>query len=139
MPPRPPVPVVAAVLEDGAGRILLARRGPRQSLPLKWEFPGGKIEPGETPPAALARELAEELGIAVTTGRSFPVCTHDYGHAVVELHPFACRLAPGSPPPAAREHIALAWVTPAELAAYDLAPADWPVVEALGAARPSEP
>jgi 8-oxo-dGTP diphosphatase len=61
------VQVVAAILER-EGRILICRRAPNQSHPLKWEFPGGKIEPGETPAAALARELEEELGITAAAG-----------------------------------------------------------------------
>lgn len=131
--PRPPVPVVCAVIADAAGRVLLAQRPAHKHLGLKWEFPGGKVEPGEAPEAALVRELREELGCEVAALRALPRFTHDYGAVTIAMIPFRCTLAPGSPPPHAHEHVALAWVAPGDVRAYDLAPADWPVVAALGA------
>ena len=123
-----PIPVVAAVIEDSAGRVLVAQRPAHKHLALKWEFPGGKIEPGESPVAALVRELREELGIEIEILRALPESTHDYGSVTIAMLPFACRLTPGSADPHAHEHIALRWVTPTELAEVDLAPADWPIV-----------
>ena len=89
-----PVPVVAAVLTDDRGRFLLAQRPAHKKLGLKWEFPGGKVEPGETPEAALARELREELGIEISAIEPLPRFQHDYGFAVIDMIPLRCRLAP---------------------------------------------
>lgn len=130
-PPTHPVPVVAAVITDDSGRVLLAQRPAHKHLALKWEFPGGKIESGESPETALARELREELGIEIAALRPLPRFTHDYGAVVIALIPFACRLAAGSHAPHPHEHIALAWVTVDALDTYDLAPADLPLVAAL--------
>jgi 8-oxo-dGTP diphosphatase len=123
----PPVPVVCAVIERD-GRVLVAQRPPDKLLPLKWEFAGGKVEPGEEPAAAIVREIREELGCTVAVTRALPRFTHDYGRVVIEMIPFVCALAPDSPEPHPHEHVAVAWVTPDELARYDLAAADWPVV-----------
>ena len=123
-----PIPVVCAVLEDGTGRILIAQRPADKHLGLKWEFPGGKVESGEAPAAALLRELTEELGCTAVITRTLAPFLHDYTRVVIEMFPFVCHLAPDSPAPAALEHLDLRWVLPKELVAYDLAPADWPVV-----------
>ena len=128
-----PLPVVCALIEDGAGRVLLAQRSAHKHLGLKWEFPGGKVEAGEPPAAALARELREELGCEVTDLAALPCSRHDYGSVTIEMIPFVCRLAPQSPAPFAHEHAALVWVPPAEFETWDLAPADWPVVAAYRA------
>ena len=125
-----PVPVVCAVIEKD-GCVLVAQRPPHKLLPLKWEFPGGKVEPGEDPAAAIVREIQEELGCVVTLTRALPSFNHAYPAVVITMIPFVCSLAPGSPAPQAHEHVALAWVPPAGLEAYDLAAADWPVVAAL--------
>ncbi len=127
---KPPLPVVCALLEDETGQVLVAQRPASKHLGLKWEFPGGKVEAGEQPAAALARELREELGCEVTALEPLPRSQHDYGSVVIEMIPFVCRLAPGSPPPVAQEHAALAWVRPDTFERWDLAPADWPVVTA---------
>jgi 8-oxo-dGTP diphosphatase len=126
-----PVPVVAAVIVDPAGRVLLAQRPAHKHLALKWEFPGGKVEPAEDPGAALLREIREELGCELADLYPLPGFTHDYGAVVIEMIPYLCRLAPGTPAPHPHEHVAVAWVRPADLAAYDLAPADLPLVATL--------
>lgn len=131
MPPQSAIPVVAAVIEDGRGCVLVAQRPPHKHLALKWEFPGGKVDPGESPEAALLRELREELGIEAEIVRPLPRFTHDYGSVVIAMIPFVCRLAPGSAAPHPHEHVALRWVPPAELATLDLAAADLPIVAAL--------
>ncbi|MBI5688756.1 MAG: (deoxy)nucleoside triphosphate pyrophosphohydrolase [Verrucomicrobia bacterium] len=131
----PPVPVVAGVIVDATGRLLLAQRPTDKHLALKWEFPGGKVEPGESPQAALTRELREELAVGITDLQPLPRFHHDYGRVVIEMIPFRCRLQDPSTAPHPHEHVALAWVTLAECESYDLAPADWPVVAALRASE----
>jgi 8-oxo-dGTP diphosphatase len=115
------------------GRVLLAQRPRDKHLPLKWEFAGGKVEPGEDPAAAIVREIREELGCEVVITRALPRFTHDYTRVVIEMIPYVCALRPGSPAPHAHEHVALAWVEPAQLTTYDLAPADLPVIAAYRA------
>lgn len=125
------VDVVCAILKRGE-TVMIARRPEGKQLGGLWEFPGGKVEPGETAEAALHRELREELGCAVCITRSLPACEHAYDWGLIRLIPFECELMPSSPEPHPHEHSALAWVTLAELSSYDLAPADLPVVEMLG-------
>jgi 8-oxo-dGTP diphosphatase len=127
MPPSIPIPVVCALIERD-GRLLLAQRPPNKHLPLKWEFPGGKVESGEEPSAAVAREIKEELGCEIVIRRALPGFLHDYKTVVIEMLPFVCQLAPQSTEPSANEHVALAWVKPDELARYDLAAADIPII-----------
>ncbi len=124
-----PLPVVCALIEQD-GRVLLARRPAHKHLALKWEFPGGKVDAGEDAEAALGREIREELGCTITIVRPLPRITHTYGCTPIEMIPFVCRLAAGTAAPHPAEHVALAWVPPAELDDYDLAPADRPVVTA---------
>lgn len=113
---------------EQAGCLLLAQRPAHKHLPLKWEFPGGKVEPGEDPAAAIVREIREELGCEITVVRVLPHFLHDYQTVVIEMMPFVCALAESSPTPHPHEHVAVAWVKPADLAGYDLAPADLPVL-----------
>jgi 8-oxo-dGTP diphosphatase len=124
-----PIPVVCAVIEDGAGRVLVAQRPAHKYPGLKWEFAGGKVESGEAPEAALIREIREELGCAIVLGPALPRFTHDYGTVVIEMIPYRCTLAPTSSAPHPHEHVAIKWVTLDELRTLDLAPADWPVVK----------
>ncbi|MBA3849889.1 MAG: (deoxy)nucleoside triphosphate pyrophosphohydrolase [Opitutus sp.] len=126
---NPPVPVVCAVIERG-GLVLLAQRPPDKLLPLKWEFAGGKVEAGEDPAVAIVREIRKELGCVIRVGRALPAFTHDYGRVVIEMIPFVCALEAGSPEPHPHEHVALAWARLADLARYDLAAADYPVIDA---------
>lgn len=128
--PRP-IPVACAVIADRHGRVLVAQRPEHKHLGLKWEFPGGKIEPGEIPAAALAREIREELGCEVVIERALAPFVHRYDTVSIEMHPFICRLAAESPRPKAREHAAMAWARINELPDYDLAAADLPVVRSL--------
>ena len=129
-PASVPIPVVCAIIERN-GLVLIAQRPPLKLLPLKWEFAGGKVEPGEAPAAAIVREIREELGCAIVIARALPAFTHDYKTVVIEMIPFICSLAAASPEPYPHEHIALAWVKPDDITGYDLAAADLPVVEAL--------
>ncbi len=126
MGPSSAIPVVCALIERD-GLLLIAQRPANKHLALQWEFPGGKVEPGERPEAAIVREIKEELGCDILITRALPRFTHAYA-VVIEMIPFVCRLVPGSPEPRPLEHVALQWVTPAALPAFDLAPADLPVI-----------
>jgi len=129
MSDSPIVHVVAGVIRDARGRILLARRTEGRDLAGLWEFPGGKCEPDETPEQALARELYEELGIAVDIGAPLIAVPQQYPHKRLCLdvrHIAAWRgVAKGL------DGQALAWVPPHKLATYAMPPADRPVVAAL--------
>jgi len=126
----PPVHVLAAVLTDARGRILLTRRTEGRDLAGLWEFPGGKLEPGETPEEALARELQEELGIQACVGEHLITVPQRYPHKRLRLEVRQVRRWTGVP--RGREGQALAWVPPDKLAGYAMPPADIPVVAALG-------
>ena len=125
----PAIPVVCALIERD-GLILMAQRPPHKHLGLKWEFPGGKIEPGETAEAALHREIREELDCAIEITHALPRCTHAYEKVTIEMIPFVARLAEGSAEPHPHEHVALRWIKPTELPALDLPAADDPIVAA---------
>ena len=128
----PPIILVAAVaLVDTDGRVLLAQRPAGKSMAGLWEFPGGKVNPGETPEAALIRELAEELGIDVTASclAPFTFASHTYPGFHLLMPLYVCRKWSGIP--SAREGQRLAWVWPARLADYPMPPADVPLVAAL--------
>jgi 8-oxo-dGTP diphosphatase len=131
MTPARPIQVVCAIIEDSTGRLLLAQRPAHKHLGLKWEFAGGKVEPGESPAAALVREIKEELGCDIEVRRALPPFTHDYGSVRIEMLPFVCELTASSSPPQPHEHLAVQWFALAEIADVDLAPADWPVVAML--------
>ena len=122
------VRVTAAVLSNN-GRILLAQRSENQSRPLRWEFPGGKVEAGEDDRGCLVRELAEELAIEVRIGARLGVYPYDYGDVNIELAVYYASLLAGIP--RALEHRAVCWVEPDKLLSYDLAAADIPVAKAL--------
>lgn len=96
-----------------------------------WEFPGGKVEPGERPEEALVREIHEEMRCRIRVERALPVVVHEYDWGVIELVPFVCVLEPGSPEPHPHEHEELEWMLLADMHSLPLAPADVPVVEWL--------
>lgn len=118
--------VVGAVIARD-GLVLCAQRGIGGRLPGAWEFPGGKIEDGESPAAALRREIAEELACTIDVGEEVVTTRHEYDFGSVALTTFYCRLVAGTP--SAHEHAALAWMKPAELKTVEWAPADVPAVE----------
>lgn len=127
-----PILLVAAVaLIDSDGRVLLAQRPPGKHLAGLWEFPGGKVHAGETPEAALIRELAEELGIdvAATCLAPFTFASHAYPEFHLLMPLYVCRKWSGIPLP--REGQRLKWVRPAQLADYPMPPADKPLVAML--------
>lgn len=120
--------VAGLLLRDG--RVLIARRGPSMDLAGCWEFPGGKIEAGESAPVALERELDEELGIAARA--TLHLATSEFRSADGRLIRLEGWLAePGTEEPEAREHDAIAWRLPEEIDRVTLAPADGPLLDAL--------
>ncbi|MEI4471955.1 (deoxy)nucleoside triphosphate pyrophosphohydrolase [Frigidibacter sp. MR17.24] len=123
--------VSAVALVDVEGRVLLAQRPPGKSLAGLWEFPGGKIEPGERPEEALIRELHEELGIDTWASCLAPLtfASHAYDDFHLLMPLFACRKWNGIPTP--REGQTLAWVRARDLADYPMPPADIPLIPIL--------
>lgn len=119
--------VVACALVDTDRRVLIAQRPEGKQLAGLWEFPGGKVEAGESPLSALSRELTEELGCTISVGPLVTTTVHEYAEIVVELTTYWCTLVHGTPEP--HEHQALAWLTPSELPALAWAPADLSAVE----------
>jgi 8-oxo-dGTP diphosphatase len=128
---RPLVLVAAVALVDIDGRVLIARRPEGKSMAGLWEFPGGKIEPGEKPEDALIRELAEELGIMVAESCLAPLTftSYSYGNFHLLMPLFVCRRWHGEVRP--MEGQELAWVRPARLSDYEMPPADEPLVPML--------
>jgi len=118
---RRKIRVVGAMIEDG-GKYLITQRLPTASLPLLWEFPGGRVEPGETDPEALARELLEEMGISVQVGNRVIHVEHAYEGYDIDFCVYRCRLDEGP-----IRHIRVhdhRWVRPDELDGYEFPPAD---------------
>jgi len=129
--PTAPVRVAAAVLFDTAGRVLIAQRPEGKHMSGYWEFPGGKLDGGETPPQALARELREEIGVELRRCHRLVQLRHDYGDRLVELEVFVVDEFRGEP--TGLEGQGLQWVAIAQLSRQRLLPANQPIVEALNA------
>lgn len=125
--------VVCGVIEDAGGRLLACRRAAGKRLGGLWELPGGKLEDGESPAAALRRELREELAIEVEVGAALAPVEHDYGEFAIRLHPFRCRITGGTPHP--REHAEIRWLGAEETAPLAWTAADVPVLRAWRGAR----
>ena len=123
--------VSAVALVDADGRVLLCQRPENKSMAGLWEFPGGKVEPGETPELALIRELEEELGISTWESCLAPLtfASHSYPEFHLLMPLFVCRKWLGIPTP--REGQKMAWVSPGKLAQYPMPPADIPIVPIL--------
>lgn len=123
--------VVACALVDADRRVLIGRRPEGKSLAGLWEFPGGKMEPGESPEVALIRELEEELGISTQSACLAPVsfASHSYENFHLLMPLYVCRKWRGTPQPKA--HSALKWVRPQAMRDYPMPPADEPLVAAL--------
>ncbi|WP_087129983.1 (deoxy)nucleoside triphosphate pyrophosphohydrolase [Microbacterium esteraromaticum] len=119
--------VGAVVVCDGT--ILAAQRSPSMSLPGMWEFPGGKIEPGETPQQALRREMQEELLCVVEIGDEIEITSHEYDFGIVTLTTFYAKLTKGQPK--LTEHSEIRWIPAAHLDSVEWAPADIPAVNRI--------
>ena len=120
--------VVCALIERD-GRVLVAQRPAEKAQGLLWEFPGGKLEAGESAEAALVREIREELCVGIALGERLADAHHDYGKFAITLTPFRATLGEPGGEPRATEHVALRWCAPAELRGLEWAPADVPIVE----------
>jgi 8-oxo-dGTP diphosphatase len=123
--------VAACALVDADGRVLIAQRPEGRSMAGLWEFPGGKVEPGETPEEALIRELREELGIVTKPACLAPLtfASHSYGTFHLLMPLFVCRRFEGAPQ--GREGQALKWLRPRELRNWPMPPADEPLIPVL--------
>jgi len=119
--------VTCAIIEQDSC-VLAAQRSRTMAMPLKWEFPGGKIKPGEPPEYCLWREIAEELAIKVAVHHGLAEVTHTYPEFTITLYPFVCSIISGTM--VLREHAAVIWLPREDLASLDWAEADRPVLEA---------
>ena len=126
--------VTAAIIRKN-GLILLTRRRPDAHLPNLWEFPGGKVEPGESLITALQREIREELGITIDVGDEYYTTTHHYATKSVELHFFDCSIVHGEP--RAIEVAEFCWVKSDDLLTYEFPEADLELVKRLARPHPS--
>ncbi len=123
------VEVVAALIQDEAGRYLITQRRGGSHLAGLWEFPGGKREPGESLEAAMRRELAEELSASFTVGERVETVRWDYPERTVVIHFYRCRYQSGTIEP--RESQAMDWVAPDRLKELDFPPADRELISRL--------
>ncbi len=130
-PEKPVVLVVAVALVDVDGRVLIAKRPPGKKMAGLWEFPGGKVDSGETPEQALIRELKEELGIDTRQSCLAPLtfASHAYEDMHLLMPLYACRVWKGDPVP--KEGQELAWVRPVKMKDYPMPPADVPLIAML--------
>ena len=126
---KPLLDVVAGILRDGRGRVLLARRPPGKPLAGLWEFPGGKLDQGEDPFTALARELQEELGVSVSQGRHILTCSHELGDRALRLQGWIVDTWHGEP--RGLEGQELAWHAVHALDSQPMPAPDWPIAAAL--------
>jgi mutator protein MutT len=127
--------VVAALIRQG-GQVLLTQRKPGRHLGLSWEFPGGKVEAGETDEQALRRELREELGVGVAVGTRCFETRHNYGTREMHLLVYRCRLVEGEPK--AIDVNAVEWVAEQQIAGRQFLPADLPLVHGIANGLVSE-
>lgn len=122
---KPTLLVTCAIIERG-GLILAVQRKAGKHLSLKWEFPGGKIEKGETPEACVIREIKEELNLEIGILSEGPEVRHDYSGAIIEMKSFRCQILDGLIE--LNEHENFIWLKPSELHTLDWAEADLPLV-----------
>lgn len=123
------VHVVGAIIENENREILCALRGPEMTLPNYWEFPGGKIEQGESKEEALKREIQEELGCTIKVFKQVEDTTYEYEKVIVRLETFMAKIVSGVPK--VSEHAEIRWVKRQELESFNWAPADIPAIDKL--------
>lgn len=121
------IKVTCALIVNEQNQVLAAQRSQLMSLPLKWEFPGGKIEPGETSEACLIREIKEELNMDIEVVNQLPENVHEYPTVTVMLIPFICKHIAGDI--VLKEHNDFRWLNKNELLALDWAEADIPILK----------
>jgi 8-oxo-dGTP diphosphatase len=117
---------VACAIIERDGLVLSARRSASMNLPLKWEFPGGKVEPGEQLEDCLRRELVEEMGVHIEVGRPLTPATHYYPTLTVTLYPYVCSIVSGEI--TLYEHSAITWLPAETMHQLDWADADFPII-----------
>lgn len=127
------VHVVGAIIENEKREIFCALRSPDMSLPNYWEFPGGKIEIGETPQQALAREIEEEFNCTILVGNKVEDTTYEYEKVIVRLETYMAKLLDGHP--TVLEHAEAKWVKKEDLNQLNFAPADIPAVEKISSKK----
>lgn len=125
----PIIPVLAAIIRDESGRVLVARRKIHLSNGGKWEFPGGKLFPGESPEQCLAREIREEMGIEIEVLEPFHLVNFTYPEKSILLIGYICRVTGGNWH--LTDHDQICWVEKGSLREYDFSAADLPIVEKL--------
>jgi 8-oxo-dGTP diphosphatase len=118
---------VACAIIERDGLVLSALRSASMNLPLKWEFPGGKVEPDEGLEECLRRELVEEMGICIEVGRPLTPATHEYPTFIVTLYPYVCTILSGEI--TLFEHSAISWLPAAQMHELDWADADLPIIK----------
>jgi 8-oxo-dGTP diphosphatase len=126
---KPVIEVTCAIITDGE-MILVTQRSESMPHPLKWEFPGGKLKPGETPEKCIIREIREELGVEISVTQLLPSVKHVYTQNNVKLIPFICRIESGTI--RLSEHRSSRWILPDELKHLDWLDADLEVIAHLG-------
>jgi 8-oxo-dGTP diphosphatase len=134
---KPRILVVAALIEspERPGAFLVQQRLPGKSRALLWEFPGGKVEPGEREPQALERECLEELAVRLDVGRRLWSCVHEYADLVVELVLYAARIRAGEGAPKALGANELRYCSPEEMKALPFCEADLPLLDELASGK----
>jgi 8-oxo-dGTP diphosphatase len=128
--------VACAIIEQD-DKILAVQRSERMNLPLKWEFPGGKIHQGESPEQCVVREVSEELSLQIAVVRSLSPVSHDYPDFSVTLYPFICSVVSGEI--TLHEHKALLWLSSPQLWSLDWVAADFPIISAYCKQRNRKP
>ncbi len=122
------VDVVAALIREGE-RFLICKRPAHKARALMWEFPGGKVESGESPEEALIRECAEELDIRLSVGKLYMKVFHEYPDLTISLSLYEAVIASGTPEN--KEHEALAWIRPQDIPLYEFCPADIDIIDRI--------
>ena len=123
----PMIDVTCAIIVNQAKQVLITQRSATMKLPFKWEFPGGKVESGESPEACVVREIKEELNLDINPGMTLQLSIHHYPEFSINLIPFICEIMGGEI--ILSEHTQYLWLDPAELLNLDWAEADIPIVK----------